>query len=211
MKITKYKHACVMLQQDGQTVIIDPGSFTALPKVSNLVAIIVTHIHGDHLDETHVQSLLAKFPDALVVSNEEVISQLETVECHKKTVYSEEHVTIGNFSFDIYGHDHNIIYKTSPCKNIGVMVNGMFYYPGDSFTVPGVPVKVLAAPASGPWMKASEAMDFIAAVKPTRVFPTHNDLLSKNGEMVQYNWLKQAAEASGSEWFVLEVGESTEL
>ncbi len=65
------------------------------------------------------------------------------------------------------------------CQNVGVLIdNGEVYYPGDSFAEPGMPVKTLALPIAAPWMKTSEAMDFLTHVKPERAFPTHDAILS---------------------------------
>ncbi len=50
MKLTKYEHACVFLENDdGDKVVIDPGIFTNLPgDLSRIVAIVITHEHPDH-------------------------------------------------------------------------------------------------------------------------------------------------------------------
>ena len=40
-------------------------------------------------------------------------------------------------------------------------------HPGDALFTPGEPVDVLATPAAAPWMKISEAVDYLRAVAPT--------------------------------------------
>ena len=46
-------------------------------------------------------------------------------------------------------------------------------HPGDALFVPDEPVDVLATPAAAPWMKISEAVDYLRAVAPTRAVPIH--------------------------------------
>jgi L-ascorbate metabolism protein UlaG (beta-lactamase superfamily) len=58
-------------------------------------------------------------------------------------------------------------------------------------------IELVAVPASAPWMKISEAMEFIKKLKVKRVFPTHNALLSEFGEKAEYNWLKKATDEVG--------------
>jgi hypothetical protein len=87
------------------------------------------------------------------------------------------------------------------------MVNDCLYYPGDSFTLPKRPVKVLAFPAAAPWCKVSEVVEFVASVKPTKAFPTHNGTLSEFGEMVNYRYIEQAINDGGGQFVKLEVGD----
>ena len=208
MKIIKYEHACVIVEENNRTIIIDPGSLAILPVLKNVDAIIITHIHGDHLDKSHLHKVIDSNPSVTIISHTEVLDQLTDISCQKEVIDRGSHCTAGKFILDFYGHYHAVINKLSPCHNVGVMVNESFYYPGDSFTVPEKPVFILALPVSGPWMKTGEAMDFVDLLKPKKVFPTHNELLSEFGAEVTYNWLKQATENVGAEWRSLRTGES---
>jgi hypothetical protein len=77
------------------------------------------------------------------------------------------------------------------------MVNRLFYYPGDAFTLPGVPVDTLAIPAAAPWMRIGEAMDFLVAVHPRFAFPVHDAIASPAGQAIADRLLGQVAEANG--------------
>jgi hypothetical protein len=108
---------------------------------------------------------------------------------------------VGPFTLEFFGGNHAVIHPSMPQnQNVGVLVNNTLYYPGDSFSEPGKAVKVLAAPAGGPWMKISEAMDFITAVKPALAFPTHDAVLSDGGQQVNDSMLSHAAEQAGIEY-----------
>ena len=55
MRITKFEHAALRIQQGDDTLLIDPGSFTApLNDLSGLVAVVITHEHPDPVSYTHL-------------------------------------------------------------------------------------------------------------------------------------------------------------
>jgi len=182
MKITKYEHACFTVEEGDQTLVIDPGVYaTSFEPPRNVVAVVVTHEHGDHLDKAHLQAIAAANPDAIIVSHEGVTAQLGGLKT--QTIIAGEGIKIGNFELEFYGGQHATIHPDIPVvANLGVMINGRMYYPGDSFALPEREVEVLALPVSAPWMKLSEAIDFARTVKPGLIFPTHDAFLSDTGK-----------------------------
>ena len=49
MQLVKREHACLVLTQSGDTLVVDPGSFTLpLDDLRGVVAIVITHEHPDH-------------------------------------------------------------------------------------------------------------------------------------------------------------------
>jgi hypothetical protein len=104
-----------------------------------------------------------------------------------------------------------------PCDNFGIMVNDKLIYPGDSFSLPPIftgsdPARmVLALPASAPWLKVDEALNYLTAVKPAKVFPTHNALLTKIGQDITYSWLRQTAAEINAEFIDLQPNEFLEI
>ncbi|CAB4639022.1 unannotated protein [freshwater metagenome] len=91
------------------------------------------------------------------------------------------------------------------------MVNDLLYYPGDSYTTPDKKVPVLACPTSAPWLKIGDVMDFVAVVKPSKSFATHNALLSDLGHDLNNGRVKQVTESFGGEFTYLRVGESLDI
>lgn len=182
MKLTKYEHACFTVEQDGQTLIVDPGEYTTdfiIP--NNAIAVIITHEHADHLSRDHLQAITKANPDVIIIGHDDVIGQLS--EFATKPVIANEGIKIGPFALEFFGGQHAVIDPSIPViANLGIMINDTLYYPGDSFTIPEQPVKVLALPVSAPWMKLSEAVDFVKTVKPTMIFPTHDAILSDAGK-----------------------------
>lgn len=209
MKITKYEHSFMVLEQDGQQLVIDPGTFTPkLPGLNAVVGVIVTHEHADHLSADNLANILEAHPEAPLYAPQDVLDQLEAVTGKKVVAKAGTSTDLGPFSVEFTGGDHAVIYQTSPCQNVGMVVNKSFYYSGDSLAKPAAGVEVLAVPATAPWLKVSEVMDFITEIQPKTVFPVHDMLLSDIGKTVNYRWLEQAAKQAEAEWQVLDPGQS---
>ncbi len=211
MKLTKYEHATMVLEEQGSKFIIDPGEFADLPDLSEVVGVYVSHLHPDHMSAENISKIIQTNPKAILFTSEEVQKQLEAVKCERRNVVGYEEVECAPFLLHSFGYEHAAIYGGSPCENAGIMLNNSFYYPGDSFTVPELPVKLLALPASAPWMKVSEAINFMKDVKPQIVVPVHDMLLSDIGKQITYNWYQKACAEIGAEFKVLNVGESIEF
>ena len=72
-------------------------------------------------------------------------------------------------------------------------------------------MQTLAVPAGAPWLKISEVMDYVLALKPRRTFPTHEMGLSRGGKELSNVRIKWATEQNGGEFFPLEPNESLDL
>jgi L-ascorbate metabolism protein UlaG (beta-lactamase superfamily) len=204
MKITKYEHACLTVEKDSQVLVIDPGNFsTDFIPPAGVVAIVITHAHPDHADHDQIAAIIDKNPDALIVGHPAVIAPIEVFET--RSVQAGDSLTVGPFSLKFFGGAHAIIHESiPPVANLGVMVDDLLYYPGDSFVLPERSVDTLAVPASAPWMKIGEAMDFIIAIRPRLAFPTHDALLSSEGKVITDRLLGMASEANDVEYKRLE-------
>lgn len=185
MILTKYEHACFTLEKNGKLLVVDPGVFTRdIGSPENVVAIVVTHEHADHFDPAALGALIAHNPDAVIYAHESVTKQLgDSLPTH--TVATGQTVTVEPFELEFFGGEHAVIHTSIPViANLGVMIDDTLYYPGDSFVVPGKPVKVLALPVTAPWLKISEAMDYITDIEPELAFPTHDGIASPAGKQV---------------------------
>jgi L-ascorbate metabolism protein UlaG (beta-lactamase superfamily) len=204
MKITKYEHACFTVEKDDQILVVDPGVFTTdFIAPENVVGIVITHEHSDHFDHEQLAAIIDKNPDAVIVGHEAITSNIEVFET--RTVKAGDKITVGEFELEFFGGEHALIHTSKPVvANLGVMINELLYFPGDSFTQPDKSVDTLAVPASAPWMKMSEAMDFLAAVHPRFAFPTHDAILSNTGKELADVWLGGIAATNDIEYKRLE-------
>ncbi len=210
MKITKYEHACVVIEEQDKKLVIDPGSWTEdFGGTDNISAVVITHVHMDHFNPANVAAIVKANPNVQLYGTEEVAHELADFQIN--TVTGGQSVTTGPFSLQFFGGLHAEIHPSMPRnQNVGVFVNDTFYYPGDSFTAPGLPVKTLALPVSAPWLKASEMMDFFNEIKPQVCFPTHNAILSEKGQGILDNFGNKLCDASGATYYSLKPGESIE-
>jgi L-ascorbate metabolism protein UlaG (beta-lactamase superfamily) len=212
MRVTKFEHATLRIDQGDETLVIDPGSFTTpLDDLNGLVGIVLTHEHPDHWTPEHLDRLLRAAPGTPVFAPSGVAAAADGYDI---TVVSPgETVTVGEFTLRFFGGTHAVIHSSIPTvDNVGVLVNEKLYYPGDSYTVPeGIDVDTLAAPVGAPWLKIGDAMDYVLAVKPRRAFGTHDMTLSVAGKTMHRGRLQWATEQGGGEFFALEPGESLDL
>ncbi len=198
MRLTKYEHACFTLEKDGQVLVVDPGNFSSdFITPGGVTVVVITHAHADHFDHDQLAAIVDKNPDAVIVAHQTVTDQIEVFQT--KAAAAGETVTVGEFSLEFFGGQHALIHSSIPrATNLGVMINGLVYYPGDSFTLPGKPVDTLALPAEAPWMKIGEAMDFLTAITPRLAFPTHDAILSDRGKSLADRILGVSATSVGA-------------
>ena len=211
MKVTKYEHACLVIEKSGDTLVVDPGSFTVpLHGVGGVVAIVITHEHADHWTPEHLDRILDMAPDARIFGPAGVALAASGYDI--TTVADGDVHEVGTFTLAFYGARHAEIHSSIPIiDNVGVLVNDALWYAGDAYTVPPVPVETAAVPSGAPWLKIGEAIDYVIALAPKRAFPTHDMTLSVAGKQLANARLENATQQGGGTYSVLEPGESIEV
>jgi L-ascorbate metabolism protein UlaG (beta-lactamase superfamily) len=211
MRLTKLEHAALVIEDSGDKLYVDPGKFTTpITESSGAVAVVVTHRHDDHWTPEQLSRIVEANPDVRIFGPAGVADV--AADFPIETVEAGDTVEVGPFRLQFFGGVHAVIHPSIPVvDNLGVLVNDALYYAGDSFTAPGVPVEVLAAPAGAPWMKISEAMDFVVEVAPRRAFPTHEMVLSVAGKALSNARLAWATEQGGGEFVPLEPGDTLDF
>jgi L-ascorbate metabolism protein UlaG (beta-lactamase superfamily) len=189
MRLTKYSHACVRLEDGDRVLVIDPGTLSEMEALSGATAVLITHEHADHVDAGKLRAARERNP-ALAVYTHAGLAPSLGVSGHGATAVAVgETFTATGFSVRAVGGEHAEIIDGLPgCPNLGFIVDGV-YHPGDSLFVPAEPVETLLVPASGPWLKLREAIEFVRAVRPARAFPIHDANLSALGMENFDGWL----------------------
>jgi L-ascorbate metabolism protein UlaG (beta-lactamase superfamily) len=177
MRIAHFGHSCVLVDIDGVKILFDPGNFShGFEGITGLDAIAVTHQHPDHIDPHRIGQLLANNPQARLLSDAQT-AQLRDEPW--EAVHAGNVLTVGGIQITGGGGRHAVIHPEIPVIDNTVFQLGtpqdpaQFVHPGDSLWVPSAPVGVLAVPAAAPWMRISEAVDYLRAVAPRTALPIH--------------------------------------
>lgn len=183
MKLTKKGHSCIRLEKDGRVLVIDPGGYTEAGAADGAAAVLVTHEHADHFDEATVRAALDGDPAVEVWTLASVADRLAPAYPGRiHTVGEGDAFSVAGFDVQVHGQLHAVIHPDIPrITNVGYLVDGAVFHPGDALTVPGSPVETLLLPLNAPWSKASEVADFVREVAPRRVVDVHDGLLSPTG------------------------------
>ncbi|TDD81384.1 MBL fold metallo-hydrolase [Actinomadura rubrisoli] len=213
MRLTKLGHACVQITRDDRTVIIDPGAFSgAAEALAASDAVLITHEHFDHFDADGLRKALAEHPALEVWTSRVVAESLADLGGRVHQVGHGDAVTIAGFDVHVYGEDHEILHPdVPPIPNVGFLLDGEVFHPGDALTVPGEPVPTLCLPGNAPWLKAPEMFGYTREVRPERAFVIHDGLLNDIGLTVMERHVATAGEELGKDFRRLAPGESVEL
>jgi len=197
VQIVHHGHSCVLLTTDSARLLFDPGTLSnGFESARDLDAILITHQHFDHVDGARLPALVEANPNAALVVDEDTAPELEKLGLTPTSVaHAGDTFTFGDTSVAVVGGDHAVIHPDFAMpSNVGYVVDhGAFYHPGDALFVPEQRIDVLGLPMSAPWLKTSEAGEFLRAVGPRVAVPIHDALLSEVGFTVQQNWITRVA------------------
>lgn len=175
MKLTHLGHACLLVETDGARLLLDPGTMSDFAEVRDLDAVLVTHQHPDHVDVAGLVTLLAANPGARLVVDPDSVTAVAGLPADHLVATPGDTLSFGGTTVEVTGGLHAAVYGQVPgCTNSAYLVDdGALLHPGDSFFVPDRPVDVLAVAVDGPWLKLSEAVDYVHAVAPRVAVPIH--------------------------------------
>jgi L-ascorbate metabolism protein UlaG (beta-lactamase superfamily) len=189
MRLTKFTHACVRVERDDAVLVIDPGGFSEAEALDGADAVLITHEHFDHLDVDKLATARSRYPSLTIYAHPDVVGKLGALQEVAQPVNIGESFTAAGFEVRACGGQHAVIHPDIPrVANLGYLIEGSVYHPGDSVNpsdLPaGVQVETLFLPINAPWLKLSETVDFARAVAPRRAYALHDHLLSEAGAKV---------------------------
>ena len=183
MKLIKFGHSCVRLEDHGAAVVIDPGVFSDVPTaLRGAAAVLITHEHPDHIDVDALSAAARADERLRLYAPAGVAATLS--EFGDRVTVTEAGATFDVAGFEVIGvgGQHAVIHPLLPVvANVGYVIDGTLYHPGDSFTVSTQRVSTVLVPIHAPWSKLGEVVDFVIACRAERAFQIHDGLLNQIG------------------------------
>lgn len=188
MKITRFGHACLLVEVADRRILVDPGTFSDHQTftLTNLDVIVITHQHADHVDVKRLPALLAANPAATLLAESQAAEQLAPLGRAWTVIAATGTAASGGVTLTGVGGMHAEILPTiARVGNVGVLIEAAgepsLFHPGDSYDYSPEGVDVLALPLHAPWAKVAETVSFVKRVDPRTVFPIHDGLLAEVG------------------------------
>ncbi|MEV6095388.1 MBL fold metallo-hydrolase [Nocardia sp. NPDC051981] len=200
MHIAHFGHSCILVELNGSKILFDPGIFShGFEGLTGLDAIAVTHQHPDHICPHRIQALIEANPQARLLSDPQTaLLRGEPWE----PVHAGNILEVGDVQITGGGGRHAVIHPEIPVIDNTVFQLGtpddpaQLVHPGDSLWVPPTPVGVLAIPAVAPWMRISEAVDYLRAVNPRVAFPIHYGIIAPEAQGIYFGRLNEMSPAN---------------
>ncbi|MFE5207392.1 MBL fold metallo-hydrolase [Streptomyces sp. NPDC056600] len=208
MRITKYGHACVRLEKAGQAIVIDPGVMTPEPgAVEGVAAVLVTHEHFDHFDPDRLREL-GEGVDVYTCAG--VARHLGAFGERVRVVGDGDEFSVAGFDVSVRGEKHHLSHPdVPPVDNVGFLVDGEVFHPGDALTEAEAPTLLL--PGQAPWLTTPAMIGYLRLMAPRRTYAVHDGLVNEWGLKVLDGVLAMEAERAGTEMRRLRVGESVDI
>lgn len=195
MELTHFGHSCLLADLGGTRLLFDPGTFShGFEGVTGLAAILITHQHPDHADPQRLPELVEANPAAALFADPQTAALLGD---RWRAVHPGDEVAVGGLRIRGTGGRHAVIHPEIPViDNISYLVGdhehpARMMHPGDALFLPGEPVDVLACPAAAPWMKISEAVDYLRAVAPRHAVPIHQGIIAPEARGIFHGRLSE--------------------
>lgn len=191
MKITRYVHACLLVEtKSGKVILVDPGQFSwesrlfDISSIPKLDIILITHEHFDHFYEPFIKSILLKFPEVLFVTTSSVAIKLQKMGAVEVSTESIPDVEI----FSRKKHASLAPMGEAP-ENIAVHIDGKLTIGGDRHDLEETK-KVLALTVTAPWGSMVDSAEMALRLKPAVIVPVHDWHWNKKARASAYKNLE---------------------
>jgi L-ascorbate metabolism protein UlaG (beta-lactamase superfamily) len=186
MRITKFTHSCIRLDEGDRALVLDPGSFLPTDELPDALhgvdTVLVTHEHPDHITVDGLRAAAGRNASLRIWAPASVAAMYADLGDRVTTVAPGDSFDADGFAVQALGGQHAVIHPTVPViPNVGYLIDERIYHPGDALIVPTVPVETLLVPIHAPWSKVAEVVDFVVSVRAHAAYPIHDALLTEAG------------------------------
>lgn len=219
MLLQKIGHSCILLQEAGKRLLIDPGSpafvpSQALAKLGNVDAVLLTHAHPDHYSPDALRAVLKSSALGLRTP---VFANAELAVLAAKEGFNAQHVAAGQttriagFTVEAFGAPHGSMPFPVPV-NLAFRINKKVLHPGDSYAVQGsVTCDVLCVPIVAPWGRMVDAVEFARQFKAQQLLPIHDAIYKPDLMSYFHQTLTTYFQTSGLQYRALTPNETLEI
>ena len=198
MRVRKYGHSCLLVEERGETLLFDPGRREFLDEratpdaFAGVSLVVVTHWHPDHADPELIGRIVRR-SGAKVLAPAEGDGELRAAGV-EPVIPADGKLAVGAFELELSGATHEPVLGSPVPRNVACLVNGRLLNTGDSFDAAldryrGV--EALALPIAAPWLKELEAAAFAERLAPRRVLPVHDGYLKDFFRTRRYDTYRQ--------------------
>ena len=194
MRVYKYMHSCLVVEEGGDKILFDPGMFSFLegqvtPEAFRDVGtIIITHNHPDHVDVVSLKKIV-ELSGATVITNSQTRGAFAR-EGIEAMVLDEGSYQSKDFTIRAVPATHEKILAPTLPQNTAYIINESFLNPGDSFaalpsTLRGI--KALALVVAAPWTTEVTTAGFAETIAPQMVIPVHDGYVKGFFQKMRYD------------------------
>lgn len=209
MKITKYVHSCLLIEDHGVAILIDPGGYSTgsgllnVNELPKLDSVLITHEHPDHMDADFLKLLQERLPELLVAGSQSAVGKLED-EGVKVSTDLPEGTTAEDASHQ------PLPWRTPVPDNRAFTVFDKLTHPGDSLEITKT-ASVLALPLQAPWGSTKEALDMALRLQPEKIIPVHDWHWRDEARTSMYAKAEKFLKGYGIKFLPVENGRSVEV
>lgn len=213
MKLTKYVHSCVLVEDNSKSILFDPGEFSLASGLFDKVPIrkldylAITHDHFDHFSLNLVKKLVQAFPLVTIFTTPDLKKILAGEGIVKVSTESQEGVVISPLH---HASMEPLMAYDKMSQNIAVHFNKLVSHPGDSVELDRSE-KVLLMPLAGPWQAAVEGVAMADRLKPQIAVPIHDWMWNDSWRSTMYEMLDGHFKNTAIQFLPLEYGVAVEV
>ena len=184
MRITKFGHSCLLVEEGEAKILIDPGRYCFIEgkmqpeDFPDFGALLITHEHLDHCDLEALPRIISN-RKVSIFTNASVAAALREHGFESQVLAAGEETTFAGTPIKAVEAPHGLIseYVKIP-ENTGFLLGGRFLHPGDSL-VPDIEagVEILAVPVVAPWLAVRESLQMAKRLRPRVAIPIHDSII----------------------------------